>query len=77
MYHCYCTFVVEVTGFEPTASASRTQRSTKLSHTSLWAENRLLFYAILSAVGFHCFKVFLALNDTVFDGFDNIVDIYD
>ena len=28
--------VVEVTGFEPAASASRTQRSTKLSHTSLF-----------------------------------------
>ena len=27
--------VVEVTGLEPAASASRTQRSTKLSHTSL------------------------------------------
>ena len=26
--------VVEVTGLEPAASASRTQRSTKLSHTS-------------------------------------------
>ena len=26
--------LVEVTGLEPTASASRTQRSTKLSHTS-------------------------------------------
>ena len=26
--------LVEVTGFEPAASASRTQRSTKLSHTS-------------------------------------------
>ena len=26
--------VVEVTGFEPTTSASRTQRSTKLSHAS-------------------------------------------
>ena len=26
--------MVEVTGFEPAASASRTQRSTKLSHTS-------------------------------------------
>ena len=26
--------MVEVTGLEPTASASRTQRSTKLSHTS-------------------------------------------
>ena len=28
--------VVEVTGLEPAASASRTQRSTKLSHTSLF-----------------------------------------
>ena len=27
--------MVEVTGLEPAASASRTQRSTKLSHTSL------------------------------------------
>ena len=27
-------FVVEATGFEPTTSASRTQRSTKLSHAS-------------------------------------------
>jgi hypothetical protein len=26
--------MVEVTGFEPAASASRTQRSTKLSYTS-------------------------------------------
>ena len=26
---------VEATGFEPTASASRTQRSTKLSHASI------------------------------------------
>ena len=29
-----CSDVVEVTGLEPAASASRTQRSTKLSHTS-------------------------------------------
>ena len=29
-----CSDVVEVAGLEPTASASRTQRSTKLSHTS-------------------------------------------
>ncbi len=29
------SLVVEVTGLEPTASASRTQRSTKLSHTSI------------------------------------------
>ena len=27
-------FLVEMTGFEPAASASRTQRSTKLSHIS-------------------------------------------
>ena len=27
--------LVEVTGFEPATSASRTQRSTKLSHTSI------------------------------------------
>ena len=26
---------IEVTGFEPATSASRTQRSTKLSHTSM------------------------------------------
>ena len=31
--------VVEVTGFEPAASASRTQRSTKLSHTSLFVSS--------------------------------------
>ena len=30
----YVCVLVEVTGLEPTASASRTQRSTKLSHTS-------------------------------------------
>ena len=28
-------FVVEATGFEPATSASRTQRSTKLSHASI------------------------------------------
>ena len=28
--------LVEMTGFEPAASASRTQRSTKLSHISLF-----------------------------------------
>ena len=27
--------MVEVTGFEPAASSSRTKRSTKLSHTSI------------------------------------------
>ena len=30
------TLLVEVTGFEPATSASRTQRSTKLSHTSFF-----------------------------------------
>ena len=29
--------MVEVAGLEPTASASRTQRSTKLSHTSIFS----------------------------------------
>lgn len=33
-------FLVEVTGFEPAASASRTQRSTKLSHTSTNGANK-------------------------------------
>ena len=36
--------MVEVAGLEPTASASRTQRSTKLSHTSL-----VCFAAFLAA----------------------------
>ena len=35
--HLFCyPFMVEVTGLEPAASASRTQRSTKLSHTSYY-----------------------------------------
>lgn len=29
-------YMVEVTGFEPAASSSRTKRSTKLSHTSIF-----------------------------------------
>ena len=36
-------FKVEVTGLEPTASASRTQRSTKLSHTSM---SQKIYYQI-------------------------------
>ena len=36
----YTRFLIGVTGFEPATSASRTQRSTKLSHTPL-----LNFYA--------------------------------
>ncbi len=35
------TDVVEATGFEPTASASRTQRSTKLSHASTFIVSNL------------------------------------
>ena len=39
-----CSDVVEVAGLEPTASASRTQRSTKLSHTSLcnWGKKKMV-----------------------------------
>ena len=32
---------IEVTGFEPATSASRTQRSTKLSHTSMFVHMKL------------------------------------
>lgn len=36
LFHAIRTLdMVEVAGLEPTASASRTQRSTKLSHTSM------------------------------------------
>ena len=35
IYNLSTTFMVEVTGLEPAASASRTQRSTKLSHASM------------------------------------------
>ena len=49
IYNLSTTFMVEVTGLEPAASASRTQRSTKLSHTSLFCfqqpfVSRLLCY---------------------------------
>ena len=36
--------MVEMTGFEPATSASRTQRSTKLSHISIFILNRLIYY---------------------------------
>ena len=36
--------LVEATGFEPTASASRTQRSTKLSHASSTASAIILTF---------------------------------
>ena len=35
--------MVEVTGLEPAASASRTQRSTKLSHTSISCVRIILY----------------------------------
>ena len=44
--------MVEVTGLEPAASASRTQRSTKLSHTSINNKSKYLivvFYNIYRA----------------------------
>ena len=45
--------VVEVTGLEPAASASRTQRSTKLSHTSKYMPHhqyniKIIYYYILN-----------------------------
>ncbi len=36
-YQNRCPVIIEMTGFEPAASASRTQRSTKLSHISLYS----------------------------------------
>ena len=35
--------MVEVTGLEPAASASRTQRSTKLSHTSISCVRNIVY----------------------------------
>lgn len=61
--------LVEVTGFEPTASTSRTWRSTKLSHTSIYS--LAFMYYITSHRGcqvmkggkFDCFlRFFLDLN---------------
>ena len=37
-------FMVGVTGFEPTTSATRTQRSTRLSYTPIWADYAPVFY---------------------------------
>ena len=42
--------VVEVTGLEPAASASRTQRSTKLSHTSFFVFSSLCFPDCLAII---------------------------
>ena len=36
--------MVEVTGFEPATSASRTQRSTKLSHASIRVKNSFVLH---------------------------------
>ena len=38
--------LVEATGFEPTTSASRTQRSTKLSHASFYSVSTSRFAAL-------------------------------
>ena len=45
-------FVVEMTGLEPAASASRTQRSTKLSHISIGYsfEKMLIFFFVAQIV---------------------------
>ena len=48
---CRGSRLVEVTGLEPAASASRTQRSTKLSHTSLF--NSLCQSIVLRVSSFH------------------------
>ena len=49
--------VVEMTGFEPAASASRTQRSTKLSHISIKYSRLAIKYLIP-----HLDKIFKACN---------------
>ena len=44
--------VVEVTGFEHATSASRTQRSTKLSHTSIKMPRQVSVEAVAAELGF-------------------------
>ena len=46
---------VEATGFEPAASASRTQRSTKLSHASIFFASRNSRLAKVIIFTFLCF----------------------
>ena len=63
--------LVEVTGLEPAASASRTQRSTKLSHTSLlnFICHRLTFYclfALLRSLLLRCPKNSLPWSGKIF-----------
>ena len=50
IYNLSTTFMVEVTGLEPAASASRTQRSTKLSHTSFFSLIGVLFSDCLAII---------------------------
>ena len=42
--------MVEVTGLEPAASASRTQRSTKLSHTSINNKSKYLIVVFITSI---------------------------
>ena len=52
--HLFCyPFMVEATGFEPAASASRTQRSTKLSHASIFNFFIPKFHEKFVSVGFY------------------------
>ena len=47
-----CSDMVEMTGFEPAASASRTQRSTKLSHISIlncFIKNEFCYFSFFRA----------------------------
>ena len=45
-------FFIGVTGFEPATSASRTQRSTKLSHTPIFILHLFKTQALLYLKGF-------------------------
>ena len=63
--------LVEVTGLEPAASASRTQRSTKLSHTSLlnFICHKLTFcylFALLRSFLLRCPKNYLPWSVKIF-----------
>ena len=80
--HLFCLHImVEVTRFELATSASRTQRSTKLSHTSILSlfsrgkSIQLIFYAVSAAVLLHSVKVLLAFDNTVLNGTDYVIDI--
>ena len=47
---CWGFCLVGVKGFEPSTSASRTQRSTKLSHTPQLFCNNLIFDLIIQLI---------------------------